>query len=61
MEKKKFEELIKDKTPEELHRIISMSCNDLIDLTTYQRNKCVDLKNKLLKERNSERKITKDN
>ena len=55
MENKKFEELIKDKTPEELHRIISMSCNGLIDLSAYQRNKCILLKDRLLKERNNEK------
>ena len=51
MEKSKFEELIKDKSPEELHRIISMACNDIIKLTTSQINKCIKLKDKLIKER----------
>lgn len=49
MEKKEFEKLIKNKTPEELHRIISKSCNGIIKLTVAQTNKAINLKNALLK------------
>lgn len=50
MEKKKFNDLIKDKTPEELHRIISRATNNIIHLTDKQINKVIDIKNKLLRD-----------
>lgn len=48
MDKKEFDKLIKNKKPQELHRIISRSCNGIINLTTSQTNKVINLKNRLL-------------
>lgn len=48
MDKKEFEKMIKNKNPEELHRIISKSCNGIINLTVAQTNKVINLKNRLL-------------
>lgn len=47
MEKKQFEKLIKNKSAEELHRILSRHGNRLIDLTASQVNRCINLKRKL--------------
>lgn len=48
-----FKELIKDKTPQELTRILNRWTNDLINLNTKQVDRIIKLKDKLLiKKRN---------
>lgn len=49
MDKKQFEELIKNKTSEDLHRLLSRYANGLTNLTSAQVNKCINLKKKLEK------------
>lgn len=42
-----FKELIKDKTPNELTRILNRYTNDLINLNSKQVDRIIKLKNKL--------------
>lgn len=47
MNSTEFKELIKDKTPNELTRILNRYTNDLINLNSKQVDRIIKLKNKL--------------